>query len=92
MIIQTSIPMKSVFVLEHLHTHEDGEECWKRIGIYTSREEALAAIERAKILPGFSDYPDLIDHANTMSINGFNIDEYELNRDFWSDGYSTAYI
>ena len=81
--------MNSVFVLEHLHTHEDGEECWKRIGIYSSREEALAAIDRAKNLPGFSDHPDLIDHSDSKCINGFNIDEYELNKDSWVEGYFT---
>lgn len=43
--------METVFVLEHLHTQEDGEECWKRIGIYKTYEVALAAIQRANKQP-----------------------------------------
>ena len=82
--------MKSVFVLEHLHTHENGEECWKRIGIYITYEGAFEAINRAKKLPGFSDFPDLMDLNNPETKNGFNIDEYILNQDHWLDGYVTV--
>jgi hypothetical protein len=72
-----------VFVLEHLHTHDDGEECWKRIGIYKTQLDVLEAMVRAKLLPGFSDQPNLIDYTNLLSKNGFNIDEYRLNQDHW---------
>jgi hypothetical protein len=82
--------MKSVFVLEHLHTHPDGEECWKKIGIYKTHNDALAAIECIKIQSGFSDHPNLIDHSDSECINGFNIDEYFLNVDHWEDGYVTV--
>jgi len=82
--------MKYVFVLEHLHTHEDGEECWKKIGIYKTFEDALSAIQRVNMLTGFSDYPNLIDHDNPESVNGFNIDTYELNVDHWGEGYVTV--
>ena len=82
--------MKSVFVLEHLHTHDDSEECWKRIGIYKTQEDALKAIHRANTQPGFSDYPELINYDNPDCKNGFNIDEYELNIDHWKEGYATV--
>lgn len=82
--------MKSVYVLDHLHTHENGEECWKKIGIYKTYEDALVAIERVNKLPGFSDHPDLIDHDDPKCKNGFNIDEYELNVDYWDQGYVTV--
>lgn len=81
--------MKYVFVLEHLHTHDNDEECWKRIGIYKTREEALEAIQRVNMQPGFSDYPNIIDWDSTECKNGFNIDEYELNEDHWAEGYVT---
>ena len=82
--------MKSVFVLDHLHTHSDGEECWKKIGVYKTREDALDAILRVKAQPGFCDHPELIDHSDSACINGFNIDEYELNVDHWEEGYVTV--
>lgn len=44
--------MESVFVLEYLHTQND-EECWKRIGIYSTHEKALEAINRVNSHPGF---------------------------------------
>lgn len=82
--------MKSVFVLEHLHTQSDGEECWKKIGIYLTHDDALIAIERIKTQPGFSDYPHLIDHSDHNCIHGFNIDEYLLNEDHWTEGFITV--
>jgi len=81
--------MKTVFVLEHLHTQNDGEEDWKRIGIYRTRNDALDAIDRIKIQPGFCDHPDMIDHAAECIKHGFNIDEYHLNMDHWETGFVT---
>ena len=82
--------MKSVFVLEHLHILEDGEESWKRIGIYKTREGALDAIDRSNKLPGFSDHPKLINFHDPEPGSGFNIDEYTLDVDDWTDGYVTV--
>ncbi|WP_165501846.1 hypothetical protein [Pedobacter frigiditerrae] len=44
-------------MLWHTHTDDDlpGEEDFKVIGIYASRELAEAAQRRAEVLPGFSD-------------------------------------
>ena len=81
--------METVFVVEHLDTHDDGEEDWKRIGIYRTRTDALAAIDRAKKLPGFSAHPNMIDHAASPPRHGFNIDEYHLNMDHWEAGFVT---
>lgn len=80
--------IQSVFVLEHLHTHEDGEECWKRIGIYRTYQDAMDAVARTRILPGFCDYPDLMDETNEQS-SGFLIEEYQLNLDHWQSGFVT---
>jgi len=81
--------MKSVFLLEHLHTQDDGEEDWKTIGVYETRECATSAIERLKAKKGFCDYPGMIDHASNDIKNGFNIDEYYLNTDHWDTGFVT---
>jgi hypothetical protein len=47
------------------------------IGAYSSREKAEDARERAKIIPGFSQYSD-----------GFVIDEYAVDEDHWTSGTS----
>ena len=46
------------------------------IGVYSSDEEARAAIERVKGKPGFVDFPQ-----------GFEVCPYSLDRDHWPDGF-----
>ncbi len=71
---------KDIFVVQHLHVHEDGEEDVKFIGVYSSREVAEGAVDRLKLQPGFCDTPD-----------GFSIDLYRLDEDNWTDGYATIH-
>lgn len=71
---------KSVFLLWHVHEFEDGREDEKFIGVYATRVEAEAAIKRVAGQPGFRRQP-----------NGFLIDEYELGKDHWTEGYATMY-
>jgi hypothetical protein len=68
-----------VYVLQHVHSLEDGTEDVKLIGVYSSRDNAQAAITRLRQAPGFSDAPD-----------GFQIDEYQMDKDQWVEGYSTV--
>ena len=68
--------MASVFVLQHVHSREDGGEDVKLIGVYSSREQAQAAVARLGRQPGFADAPD-----------GFHIDEYRVDQDHWAEGY-----
>ena len=68
--------MASVFVLQHVHSREDGVEDVKFIGVYSSREKAQAAVARLGRRPGFADAPD-----------GFHIDEYRVDQDHWVEGY-----
>jgi homoserine kinase type II len=68
-----------VFVLQHVHTFDDGEEDVKMIGVYSSRGQAEAAVERLSTRPGFSDTPE-----------GFEIDPYVLDKDHWTEGYVTV--
>lgn len=68
--------MVQVFVLQHIHIRDDGNEDVKFIGVYSSSEEADRAIARLRRLPGFSNTPD-----------GFHVDEYRINQDHWVDGY-----
>ena len=58
----------------------DPEDDWvqpKEIGNYTTKEKALAAIERARHLEGFCDWP-----------NGFRVFVDHLDRVGWPDGIS----
>ena len=48
----------------------------KVIGIYSSPELAEAAVERARVLPGFANEPD-----------DFTIHRYELDKDHWPRGF-----
>jgi len=68
--------MTSVFVLQHVHSREDGVEDVKFIGVYSSHEKAAAAVARLNCLPGFSDASD-----------GFHVDEYRVDQDHWAEGY-----
>jgi hypothetical protein len=45
------------------------------IGVYSSNEEATAAIERMKDKHGFADFPQ-----------GFEVCPYSLDRDHWTEG------
>ena len=57
---------------------QDGTEDIKFIGVYSSRKNAQEAIVRLGKAPGFADAPD-----------GFHIDEYQVDKDQWVEGYST---
>ena len=71
--------MASVFVLQHVHTLEDGTEDVKFIGVYSSREKAEAAVAHLGRQPGFSGAPE-----------GFHVDEYRVDQDHWVEGYVTV--
>ncbi len=67
--------MESVFILWHCHqTAADSDD--KLIGVYKTHEEAEAAIGRLKDKPGFRD-----------AVDGFEIHDYVLGRDGWTEGY-----
>ena len=67
--------MDSVFILWHCHQRR-GEGDEKLIGVYKTREDAEAAIERLKDKPGFKD-----------AFDGFEVHDYVLGRDGWTEGY-----
>jgi len=81
--------MKSVFVVQHLHTLPHGEDDVKMIGVYATREDAIEATKRLAIQPRFRELPDVVDYA-TENMQGFHIDEYEIGKDHWQEGYDTV--
>jgi hypothetical protein len=67
-----------LYVVEHLHVQDDGEEDVKLIGVYSTRARAEQAADRLRLKAGFCDTPE-----------GFTIDTYTLDEDSWQDGYTT---
>lgn len=72
---ENKVPAK-VFVLWHVHEIAVGTDDAKLIGIYPSEDAARAAARRLEGQPGFRDHPD-----------AFEISEYEVGRDHWTEGY-----
>jgi hypothetical protein len=68
-----------VFVVQHLHVLEGGEEDVKFIGVYSTQDAAQRAVDRLRLKPGFCDTPD-----------GFSIDRYTLDGDHWEEGFITV--
>ena len=72
-----------VYVLWHVYelTDDYGEhDEEKLIGIYSTYDNAQAAIQSHKDLEGFKDLP----------IDCFEIHEYELDSSNWKDGFTTV--
>lgn len=82
--------MESVFLVHHIHLFPDESEDIKIIGIYSSKEAAMQAIERVRTQPGFIDHPHIIDLSSDEGESGFTIDEYVLDKDNWQEGYVTV--
>jgi hypothetical protein len=73
-----SHPMEKVYLLQHVH-ELSGVDDVKTIGVFRSESDAREAIRLLKRKPGFA-----------LHVEGFSIDEYELNRCFWQDGFDTV--
>ncbi len=71
--------MDRVFVLQHTADYADGSEDVKFISVYSSRPAAEAAIRRLTQQPGFAEHGE-----------GFDIDEYDLDKDHWVEGFGIA--
>lgn len=80
---------RTVFLLQHVHVHLDGEEHIKLIGVYQTMEAACAAIDRLRIQPGFCDFPDVIDFDSGPEESGFDISEVRVDEDHWTSGFAT---
>jgi hypothetical protein len=49
------------------------------IGVYSTKQDAEHAIRRLQAQPGFRDFPE-----------GFEICEYPINKDHWTEGFVTV--
>jgi hypothetical protein len=82
--------MATVFVLQHLHRLPGGEDDVKMIGVYSTRKAAVAAVSRLSQAPGFKEHANIVDYDTTDDDEGFHIDEYEIDKDHWAEGYVTV--
>ncbi len=64
-----------VYLLYHAHDLVEEVDV-KLLGVYSSEQKAEEAKQRAGNKPGFSAHLD-----------GFQIVQYEVDRDEWTDGY-----
>ena len=76
--VQAGGGVPTVFVLQHVAREGQDDEDVKFLGVYSSRRSADAAVQRLVLQPGFDRYPE-----------GFQIDEYELDQDHWTEGFVT---
>ncbi|MEM1063663.1 MAG: serine kinase [Planctomycetota bacterium] len=75
----------SAFVVQHLHALPGGEEDVKLIGVYASRSDADAAVNRLRSRPGFSERPLIRKDQG----DDFSVEEYSIGKDHWAEGYVT---
>jgi hypothetical protein len=67
-----------VFILEHVHELESGDEDVKLIGVNSSEEAGKCAISDRVRRPGFSDHAE-----------GFHLTPYDLDKTHWTEGFVT---
>ncbi len=68
-----------IYIIIHSYDLDDCAET-KFIGAFSTLEKAKEIVENYKRLPGFKDYPDK-----------FFIDKYTIDRNHWTEGFSTVY-
>jgi len=73
-----------VWVLWHIPPGGDKLSDYSLIGLYSSRDAAVAAVERLKDKPGFRDSPGVIDDTDDA---GFFLEPYLLDQDHWAEGF-----
>ena len=79
--------MNKVYTLQHLHTPLNGEADVKIIGVYSTEEKIKEAVARLSKAPGFKESFKLIDPLKDKETDGFYMDEYEIDKDHWKEGY-----
>ena len=76
-----------VWVLWHIPPGGDERGEYFLIGVYSSRETALAGVGRLASKPGFRDHPGVIDDTDEA---GFFMSRFALDEDHWTEGYRSA--
>ncbi len=66
----------TVYLLWFVRERTEGEDTELLIGVYSTEQDAKAAIERLKDKPGFVRHP-----------HGFQIHDRILDKDGWTEGF-----
>jgi hypothetical protein len=67
-----------VFIVQHVREISPDVEKVKLIGVYSTEAAAMAAVARARALPGFAESKD-----------GFHVGAHQLDKDNWTEGFVT---
>jgi hypothetical protein len=81
----------TVYVLQHPHLLPGEVEDIKLLGVYASEADALAAVSRFRLQPGFQDFPKIVNPLVDDDLQGFHLDAYVLNQDHWQEGLVTVF-
>ena len=73
-----------VWILWHIPPGADDTGDYMLIGVYSTRESGMAAVERLRDQPGFRDHPGLVEDTDEA---GFLIEAHSLDKDSWTEGY-----
>jgi hypothetical protein len=68
-----------VFVVQHVHELSEDDKDVKFIGVYSTDEEARAAVARLSLQPGFRE-----------TSGGFHVSRYTVDQDHWTEGFVTV--
>ena len=68
-----------VYILHHTHTLSEDYDDVKLIGVFSTYQKAEEAQENLKSVVGFKE-----------NIDGFSIDEYDINSSSWQEGFVTV--
>ena len=67
-----------VYIVQHLRESKAEQEDVKFIGVYSTQAMAADAVARIGEQPGFNE-----------TKSGFSIEEYEVDKDHWTEGFAT---
>jgi hypothetical protein len=68
--------MKMIYIVQHARKTDAGHDEVKIIGAFGSKQSSETAVNQLKLKPGFKALP-----------NGFTIDEYEIDKIHWAEGF-----
>jgi hypothetical protein len=73
-----------VWILWHAPPAADEVGDYMLIGLYPTREAAVAAVDRLSGKPGFRDHPGIVEDTSDP---GFFMEPHRLGEDHWTEGY-----
>lgn len=82
--------MKTVYLLHHIHVLREGDEDFKLIGAFSSRENAIAATVELSQEDGFKGRSQILTTYGDES--GFYVSEVPLDEVIWKGGFPAPVV